>query len=223
MNKLTQIQSELKAPKNQHNSFGNYDYRSKEDILEALKPLLAKYSCSCWLTDSIVNMGNRFYVKATATFIDGDFKTIAEGWAREEESQKGMQGPQISGSASSYAGKYALGNLFLLDDTKDSDGLNKHDEPAKAEPKTESKASPAQGEHKRHIGKIRERKEGKMGFVSYNMGLMDVSTKKPEIIEQMDGFLSKGCDVQVDYNEVVNGKWTNRYILSAVEAESIPF
>lgn len=224
MNKLLAIQTELKAPKNQHNSFGNYNFRNKEDILEALKPLLAKYECSFWITDSIVQMGNRFYVKAVATFVDGDMRTIAEGWAREEEAQKGMQGPQISGSASSYAGKYALGNLFLLDDTKDSDSLNKHDEPTKAEaPKPTEHKAPVQGEIKRYIGTIKARKEGKMGFVSFDVGPFEVSSKKPEIIAQMDAALDKGCPTQIDYNEVVNGRWTNRYIVSVTESEEVPF
>lgn len=126
MEKLIKIQSELKAPKSQRNSFGNYNYRNAEDILEALKPLLLENGCTLTLTDSIEFIGNRYYVKATATIFDGkDFKQVSS-YAREEESKKGMDGSQITGASSSYARKYALNGLFLIDDTKDSDATNNH-------------------------------------------------------------------------------------------------
>jgi hypothetical protein len=122
MEKLTLIQSELKAPKNQYNSFGKYKYRNCEDILEAVKPLLLKHKCVLIISDTIENIGNRFYVKATATFVfDGDKKIQVSAYAREEESKKGMDGSQVTGAASSYARKYALNGLFLIDDTKDAD------------------------------------------------------------------------------------------------------
>jgi hypothetical protein len=121
MNKLTQIQSELKAPKNQYNSFGKYKYRNCEDILEAVKPLLAKYDCKLIISDEVVNIGTRFYIKATAKFKSEDGVVTVSALAREEESKKGMDGSQVSGAASSYARKYCLNGLFLIDDTKDAD------------------------------------------------------------------------------------------------------
>ena len=132
MNKLMEIQSELKAPKGQFNSFGKYAYRNCEDILESVKPLLKKHGCCLFISDEIVEMGGRFYVKATATFIDGDIHTKATAFAREAADKKGMDEAQITGAASSYARKYALNGLFLIDDTKDADSLNTH---GKEEPK----------------------------------------------------------------------------------------
>lgn len=117
--KLTEIQQKLKAPKNQYNSFGGYNYRNCEDILEAVKPLLGASVLT--LSDSIINVGDRYYVEATATFIDGDLVTSTNAFARETDVKKGMDPAQITGSASSYARKYALNGLFLIDDTKDPD------------------------------------------------------------------------------------------------------
>ena len=123
MEKLTKIQYELKAPKKQYNSFGKYNYRSCEDILDALKPLLNKYNASVIIADDILQIGTRFYVKATATFIDNETgqQKMATALAREPESKKGMDESQITGTASSYARKYCLNGLFLIDDTKDAD------------------------------------------------------------------------------------------------------
>ena len=136
--KLLKIQIELKAPKGQYNSFGKYKYRSCEDILEAVKPLLQENKCTLTIKDDMEQIGNRYYIKATATLIDVEApedtmdmtsKTITRykkeisntAYAREEESKKGMDGSQITGTASSYARKYALNGLFLIDDTKDAD------------------------------------------------------------------------------------------------------
>ena len=118
---LTQIQNELKAPKNQYNSFGNYKYRNAEDIESALKPLLAKYGAQLTFDEDYRQVGNRIYCVETAHYKDSEQEIIVHGWARESESKKGMDDSQISGSASSYATKYALGKLFLIDDTKDAD------------------------------------------------------------------------------------------------------
>jgi hypothetical protein len=125
---LTMIQSELKAPKGQYNSFGKYSYRSCEDILEAVKPLLAKYNARMTINDEVVLIGDRFYIKATAYLASNDDdKTISvSAYAREAQDKKGMDEAQITGAASSYARKYALAGLFLLDDNKDPDALNKH-------------------------------------------------------------------------------------------------
>lgn len=126
MEKLRKIQSELVAPKNQFNSFGNYKYRSCEDILEALKPLLTKYNCYLIIKDDIVMIGNRYYVKAVATLLDIDTATSFESiaYARESETKKGMDESQITGATSSYARKYALNGLFCIDDSKDADSTN---------------------------------------------------------------------------------------------------
>lgn len=125
MKELIAIQSELKAPKSQFNKFGGYKYRKAEDILEAVKPLLAKQKCTLIITDDVVLVGNRIYVKATATIKNekGECETTT-GWAREEETKKGMDGSQITGASSSYARKYALNGLFAIDDNDDSDTTN---------------------------------------------------------------------------------------------------
>ena len=121
--KLLKIQTELKAPKNQVNKFGGYNYRSCEDILESVKPLLDKYNCTLKISDELVNIGERYYIKATATLINIEKYDMIENtaFAREEESKKGMDGSQITGATSSYCRKYCLNGLFLIDDTKDAD------------------------------------------------------------------------------------------------------
>lgn len=127
--KLVKIQAELKAPKNQMNAFGKYKYRSAEDIIEAVKPILFKNNCALLISDEIVQVADRVYVKATAMLIDETNEEIPVkvcGWAREEEVKKGMDAAQITGSASSYARKYALNGLFAIDDTKDADSTNEH-------------------------------------------------------------------------------------------------
>ena len=116
---LIKIQKELKAPKNQFNLFGKYKYRSCEDILEAVKPLLGKATLT--ISDEIVMLGERFYVKATAVLYDGEKTATVSAFAREAFDKKGMDAAQITGSASSYARKYALNGLFLIDDNEDSD------------------------------------------------------------------------------------------------------
>lgn len=119
--KLSQIQLEVKAPKGQFNSFGKYRYRSCEDIVEAVKPVLNKYGFALLLTDDVIEVGSRVYVKSTATITDGKEIYTASAFAREEETKKGMDASQITGTASSYARKYALNGLFAIDDTKDAD------------------------------------------------------------------------------------------------------
>lgn len=144
--KLTTIQMELKAPKSKRNNFGNYNYRSCEDILEAVKPLLAANMCSLTLDDDVLCIGDRVYVKATATLTDHvEGATIStHAFAREAETKKGMDESQITGTASSYARKYALNGLFAIDDTKDADtdeyqGRETPRQTAKQEPKQTSK------------------------------------------------------------------------------------
>lgn len=136
--KLANVQSALKAPKGQYNSFGKYKYRSCEDIVESVKPLLKQNGLLLTLSDELVNIADRFYVKATATIIDtAEGKTISVcAFAREEETKKGMDGSQVTGASSSYARKYALNGIFAIDDTKDSDSTNTHgQEPSQDQPK----------------------------------------------------------------------------------------
>lgn len=134
---LAKVQQALKAPKDQRNSFGNYNYRSCEGILEAVKPLLAKNDLALILTDEMVQVGDRIYVKATAKVMKttGDEFVSVSAFAREEENKKGMDSSQVTGAASSYARKYALNGLFCIDDNRDSDATNTHgkDESAKEE------------------------------------------------------------------------------------------
>jgi hypothetical protein len=122
--KLMTIQSNLKAPKGQYNNFGKYKYRSCEDILESVKPLLSQHDCALVITDDIVMLGERIYVKATAKLISGSEHIESSAFAREEDTKKGMDSSQVTGAASSYARKYALNGLFCIDDTKDSDTTN---------------------------------------------------------------------------------------------------
>ena len=140
--KLMNIQQEVKAPKGQYNSFGKYAYRSCEDILEAVKPLLKKEKVVLTISDELQYIGNRYYIKATATLIDteSDATISNSAYAREEETKKGMDGSQITGASSSYARKYALNGLFGIDDNKDSDTTNIQSK----EEKEDKKASPKQ-------------------------------------------------------------------------------
>ena len=140
--KLIKVQTELKAPKNQRNTFGNYNYRNAEDILEALKPILVKHEADVFLSYKVIVTGNMWtYVEATATFVDIETgeSTCTTGYAREAETKKGMDPSQITGSASSYAGKYALGGLLLIDDTKDADTDEHHRQTAGTKQKAFSK------------------------------------------------------------------------------------
>lgn len=155
VSKLQQIQETLKAPKNQFNKFGGYNYRNCEDILEAVKPLLAEHGLVLTLSDEVVEKGHaalgghsegdsetKNYVRATATVTDGEDSISVSAYARESYEKKGMDAAQITGSASSYARKYALNGLFLIDDTKDADATNDHG-------KSESKQTSTRGSKKK--------------------------------------------------------------------------
>ena len=138
MERLFKIQQELKAPKDLYNSYGEYKYRSAEGILEAVKPLLKETGTLLTITDEIVQLGERYYVKAIATLYDTDGLEIHHciAMAREQEIKKGMDAAQITGSTSSYARKYALNGLFAINDVLDPDATNTHDkeeEPEKTE------------------------------------------------------------------------------------------
>ena len=146
--KLAAVQKELKAPKGQYNSFGKYKYRSCEDILEAVKPIAAKHKMFVTVGDELVHEGDRFYIKATAKAVDAENgETYSEtAYAREEETKKGMDASQITGTASSYARKYALNGLLCIDDTKDADtdeNQNQREGRSKAEKKEDKTAKEA--------------------------------------------------------------------------------
>ena len=138
--KLLAVQSALKAPKSQYNKFGGYSYRKAEDILEAVKPLLAEQGCILTCSDELTLIGQRYYVKATATFTDCETgqSVICNAFAREEEDKKGMDGSQITGASSSYARKYALNGLLCIDDTQDSDTTNTGDTDPKPAPRKQA-------------------------------------------------------------------------------------
>jgi hypothetical protein len=128
MKELINLQQTLKAPKNQYNKFGDYHYRSCEDILEALKPLLKKEKCFLTISDNISLVGDWHYVEVQVTLFNSSGESISvTAAARETEERKKSDASQLTGAASSYARKYALSGLFLLDDTKDADATNKHD------------------------------------------------------------------------------------------------
>lgn len=157
--KLAAVQRELKAPKGQYNSFGKYKYRSCEDILEALKPVLGKHGCAVTLSDEVVQVGERFYIRATASIMDCESgeRAFNTAFAREDADKKGMDGSQITGTASSYARKYALNGLFLIDDTKDADTDAYHEQTSGEKPKEDPKIAAAKAkanEVKRMLVKI---------------------------------------------------------------------
>ena len=144
--KLSHIQNELKAPKNQFNKFGNYKYRSCEDILEALKPLCAKYKATLIIYDEIVMIGDRYYVKAMAKLYDQETTDYIKSYAfaRESQAKKGMDDSQVTGATSSYARKYALNGLFNIDDTKDFDTNEVHQQSNQKQGNTQPKQQPQQ-------------------------------------------------------------------------------
>jgi len=162
--KLMGIQSELKAPKNQHNKFGGYKYRSLEDIMEAVKPLLKKYKCALTISDDVIEVGGRVYVQAEASLFDceSDTDIIVRALARESEGRKGMDDSQLTGATSSYARKYAMNGLFAIDDTKDADATNDHGKSAvKQTPQKEAKPTPP----KEKFETIDELKEKFVGYI----------------------------------------------------------
>jgi len=215
MKKLAKIQSSLICPKDQYNSFGKYNYRSCEQILEAVKPLLD--GAILTISDEMVEVGGRIYVKATATFIDGDFRMSTTAYAREEETKKGMDAAQITGACSSYARKYCLNGLFLIDDTKDADATNKHgknrpetlqDAPQAPEPDVPDFTS---GQIVKALKKQLSAKMGKRGidkeeqkkFYSYcTEGLEESVDVVQKILDRYDEYLEKWREFQGDYISV---------------------
>lgn len=155
--KLTEVQNELKAPKSKYNSFGKYNYRSCEDILEAVKPILKAKRLAMTVKDDVFNIGDRFYIMATVTVYDceSEEKVTTTAYAREDADKKGMDGSQITGSSSSYARKYALNGMFAIDDTKDADSWNTHDKDRTVEKKEAERATEEQ------VAKLRALYKGK--------------------------------------------------------------
>jgi len=231
INKLLLIQAELKAPKDLVNKFANYNYRSCESILEALKPLLVKHECTLTLSDEVVAIGNRIYVKATATLLGDGATWSITAFAREEEIKKGMDSSQITGAASSYARKYALNGLFLIDDNKDSDHTNDGAEVAKTavnsptRPATAAVASMSpSGPNpvKTVIGTITDHSENGE-WHKFTIDGIEVSTKTPMDVETLAGYDSAQDKIAVEYSEVVKGRFTNRYVKSIAIVNSVPF
>ena len=166
LEKLNKIQTELKAIKDQFNSFGKYHYRSAESILEALKPLLDEYKTIVTISDDMELIGNRFYVKATAKIFDVDSGEFIEttAYAREAESKKGMDSAQVTGSTSSYARKYALNGLLAIDDNKDPDHLNKGQE----NQTRANRGNPRQQRQRQKPMTLEEAKSIKLNFGDFN-------------------------------------------------------
>ena len=136
MTTLSKLQAALKVPKNRLNSFSKFKYRNLEDIMEGVKPLLVEHGLTLTLTDDLVQIGDRYYIKATARISDGKTEQVTTAFAREPEIKKGMDEPQITGTASSYARKYALAGLLLLDDAEDIDSMDNREEPRKSPSKS---------------------------------------------------------------------------------------
>ncbi|MDN9351854.1 recombinase, partial [Clostridioides difficile] len=184
--KLVNIQSTLKAPKSQFNSFGKYNYRSCEDILEGLKPILKEEKALVILDDNIVQIGNRFYVEATATLIDAETgeKVSTKALAREDETKKGMDLAQVTGSVSSYARKYALNGLFCIDDTKDSDATNKHGNEQKKKEVNESELNTLYS-----LGESIEKDKNRVDSEVYKkFGKLAVDLTKQEYEKVLNGY-----------------------------------
>jgi len=147
---LAKIQNELKAPKNQFNAFGKYNYRNCEDILEALKPILLRYNATLIIADDVVLIGDRYYIKASVTLEIGDRVYSNSAYARESFDKKGMDDSQITGAASSYARKYALNGMFLIDDTKDADFMDNNEKQSKAKQPKQVDEKPWYNDFEKH-------------------------------------------------------------------------
>ena len=178
--KLSKVQTELKAPKGQYNSFGKYKYRSCEDILEAVKPLNAKHGVVLTVGDEVVEISNRFYVKATAVFVDIESgeKIINTALAREDDSKKGMDGSQITGTASSYARKYCLNGLYCIDDTKDADTDEyRHQQERKPQ---ESKPQGSKPQERQYVKVV----NGRTAVINSNGEYVDIENLTVEQLEK---------------------------------------
>jgi hypothetical protein len=206
--KLVTIQQKLKVPKNNLNNFGGYKYRSCEDIVEAVKPLCGELGLTLHLSDEVVQIGNRVYVKATACIKEnGNTLDCATGWAREEESKKGMDASQITGAASSYARKYALNGLFGIDDAKDADANEHPHENGHSETPASVKRSPdaVAPEKKNYSGKEDNRpwlteKMWRQALDKINAGSLDVYQKTIDAF-RMKREWKKGLDEAIEFSK----------------------
>ena len=172
--KLIKVQSELKAPKGQKNTFGNNNYRSAEDILEAVKPLLSEQGLLMTITDIIEQIGERYYIQAKVILTDGEDTVEVTGYARESLNKKGMDDSQITGTASSYARKYAMNGLFLIDDTKDSDSNENRTERENRAKKADVEA---EREKQAKIAKLNAQYERALKAANDNEAPMELLTK----------------------------------------------
>lgn len=193
MSKLVKIQQKLKAPKGQYNGFGKYYYRSCEDIMTAVKPLCAEHDAVLTVTDDMVLIGERFYVKATATLhnLEGTKAVSVSAFARESDSKAGMDSAQITGSASSYARKYALNGLFCIDDTKDADALP----PSESKP-SENKASESKVSAKQiaDLQSLAKQKGVAIEAIVSGYSLASIKDISPAQYQQAMGSLKKRAD-----------------------------
>jgi hypothetical protein len=195
--KLMNVQANLKAPKSNYNSFGKYNYRSCEDILEGLKSHLTEVKAIVNLTDTIELIGDRYYIKATAIFIDAETgeKIEVSALAREDETKKGMDLAQVTGSVSSYARKYALNGMFCIDDTKDSDATNTHGK--EDTPKTDLKGNTgAQNQSNTNIQFISEAQAKRLFYVAKN----DTKTVKEVLLKH--GYTESKAVKKADYETI---------------------
>lgn len=185
--KLAKIQSTLKAPKSQYNKFGKYYYRNCEDILEAVKPLLAEAKATLTIGDELELVGNRYYVKATVRFIDleTDAQVMNTAYAREDDTKKGMDDSQITGASSSYARKYALNGLFCIDDTKDADATNGMPDQENGQDRKNKNANPV---------KLTEAQKRELAELAYRKGKV-VNLEKVTSYEDMKNYLTNQPDV----------------------------
>lgn len=196
--KLATAQSDLKAPKVQYNNFGKYHYRSADDILEAVKPINKTYGLTLYISDEVVEISGRFYVRATATVTDGITSLSVTAFAREAESKKGMDESQVTGTASSYARKYALNGLYLIDDTKDAD-TDEHAQQVQQSQKINNENSDQQRNEPTKEEVLKALKKISMVLKEY-YGYDDQSIRK--YVEKVCGKSIKEIDVREVYKVV---------------------
>ncbi|QBX25279.1 ERF family protein [Streptococcus gordonii] len=203
--KLANIQNELKAPKNQYNSFGKYNYRNAEDIEEALKPICLKYRATCLISDvTTEELSNELVTKVSVILLDWDSESIIKvtGRAREERTKKGMDASQVSGGAQSYATKYALSQMFLIDDSKDADTDADYIQSGRAEKKPSSKKQAEQvissnqaSAYNKEINQIAEEKGKTDGTITawflQHLGVASYKQIKQSQVEQADALIQK--------------------------------
>lgn len=207
---LLTVQMELKAPKSQYNKFGGYNYRSTEDILQAVKPLLKKDNDHLSLSDEPIMVGDWHYIKATATFTDkNDKTTVSTGYAREAANKKGMDDSQITGTASSYARKYALNGLFLIDDNKDTDTDEYHKQQRSSTWQQPTRKRPAPQKQSQLQKNQQEYKKLRQQIIEAFSGDMTIDSANKQI-QQMAG-INNDDSVEVKYQKMVK---TAKEILS---------